>query len=113
MFRQPRDLRLRVGALPRSSRRAMNWRHAAPSAATSVGRAPGFAASGARQAVTRHCSSGTNAAISRSRSTTRRTATDCTRPALRPRATFFQSSGETWYPTMRSRMRRACWAFTL
>ena len=40
-------------------------------------------------------SSGMNARISRSRSTTKRTATLCTRPALRPRATFFHSSGET------------------
>ena len=35
-----------------------------------------------------------NARRSRSRFTSRRTATDCTRPADRPRRTFFQSSGE-------------------
>ena len=32
---------------------------------------------------------------SRSRSTTRRVATDCTRPAERPDITFFHSTGET------------------
>ena len=32
---------------------------------------------------------------SRSRSTTRRVATDCTRPAERPVMTFFHSTGET------------------
>ena len=26
---------------------------------------------------------------------------------------FFQSRGDAWYPTMRSRIRRACWALTL
>ena len=57
-------------------------------------------------------SSGTKALISRSRSTTRRTATDCTRPADRPRAIFFHNSGETIYPTTRSIKRRACWALT-
>ena len=39
-------------------------------------------------------STGTNASISRSRSTMRRTATDCTRPAESPRRTLSQSSGE-------------------
>ena len=39
-------------------------------------------------------STGTNAWISRSRSTIRRTATDWTRPAERPRCTFSHSSGE-------------------
>ncbi len=53
-------------------------------------------ASRVSRAVTRQYSVGMNARISRSRSTISRTATDCTRPALRPRATFFQSSGETW-----------------
>ena len=38
-------------------------------------------------------SCGTNALISASRSTTRRTATDCTRPADRPRRTFVHSTG--------------------
>ncbi len=41
-------------------------------------------------------SSETNARISFSRSAIRRTATDWTRPALRCRATFFQSSGLSW-----------------
>ncbi len=36
---------------------------------------------------------GVNARISRSRSTTSRTATDCTRPAERPDRTLRQSSG--------------------
>ncbi len=40
-------------------------------------------------------STGTKAAISRSRSVMRRTATDCTRPAERPRRIFSQSSGES------------------
>ncbi len=58
-------------------------------------------------------SSGMNLRISRSRSTTSFTATDCTRPADRPRAIFSQSSGEIMKPTTRSRKRRACWALTL
>ena len=40
-------------------------------------------------------STGTKAWISRSRSVMRRTATDCTRPAERPRRTFSQSRGES------------------
>ena len=36
-----------------------------------------------------------NAMRSRSRSTTSRVATDCTRPADRPVMTFFHSTGET------------------
>ena len=43
---------------------------------------------GANSAVIFQYSDGTNASISRSRSTTRRRATDCTRPALERRATF-------------------------
>ena len=54
-----------------------------------------------------HHSSVTKASISLSRSTTSRTATDWTRPALNPVRTFFQSSGLTWYPTSRSITRRA------
>ena len=65
-----------------------------------------------RSAKTSQYSSGSKARISRSRSTTSRTATDCTRPADNPRATFAQSSGETSKPTTRSRNRRACCAFT-
>jgi len=49
--------------------------------------------SGASRAVTFQYSSGTKALISRSRSTISLTATDCTRPADRPFATFFQRSG--------------------
>ena len=55
-------------------------------------------------------STGTNFEISSSRSTTSRTATDCTRPAESPRRTFFQRMGEIWYPTRRSSTRRACCA---
>ncbi|AGP38520.1 hypothetical protein SCE1572_31030 [Sorangium cellulosum So0157-2] len=40
-------------------------------------------------------SSGTNASTSRSRSTMRRSATDCTRPADRPNASFDHTSAET------------------
>ena len=58
-------------------------------------------------------SSGIKARISRSRSTTSFTATDCTRPADKPRAIFSQSSGEIIKPTTRSKKRRACWALTL
>ena len=39
---------------------------------------------------------GTKARISFSRSTTSRVATDCTRPAERPRRTFFHSRGLSW-----------------
>ena len=53
-----------------------------------------------------------NPLISRSRSTTSRTATDWTRPAERPRWTFLASSGLSVYPTRRSTMRRVCWAST-
>ena len=44
---------------------------------------------------------------SRSRSTTRRVATDCTRPADSRGMTFFHSTGETSYPYSRSSTRRA------
>ena len=50
---------------------------------------------GATRAEIRQYSSVTNARISFSRSAIRRTATDWTRPALRWRATFFQSRGES------------------
>ncbi len=52
-------------------------------------------------------STGTNASISRSRSTIRRTATDWTRPADRPGCTRRHRIGEMRYPTSRSRIRRA------
>ncbi len=72
----------------------------------------GSPASDTRSAWTSQYSSGTKARISRSRSTIRRTATDCTRPAERPRAILAHSSGESMKPTTRSRKRRACWAST-
>jgi len=48
-----------------------------------------------RRAWSDQYSTGTNAAISRSRWVMRRTATDCTRPAESPRRIFSQSSGES------------------
>ena len=48
-----------------------------------------------------------NAIRSRSRSTTSRVATDCTRPADSLGMTFFHSTGETSYPYSRSSTRRA------
>ena len=66
----------------------------------------------ARRASMVHDSTGTNASISVSRSTTRRTATDCTRPAESPARTLRHSSGESRYPTRRSITRRASWADT-
>src|SRR5450432_4032736 len=53
-------------------------------------------------------STGRKALISASRSTTSRTATDCTRPADSPRLTLVHRTGLIWYPTRRSRIRRAC-----
>ena len=53
-----------------------------------------------------------NAIRARSRSTTRRVATDCTRPADSPDRTFFHSTGETSKPNSRSTRRRASWAST-
>ena len=58
-------------------------------------------------------SSGIKARISRSRSTTSLVATDCTRPADKPRAIFSHNNGEIIKPTMRSKKRRACCALTL
>ena len=70
-------------------------------------------ASGTRNtAVTRYDASDWKACISRSRSTIRRTATDCTRPAESAGFTFFHNTGESSKPTIRSRIRRACWAST-
>ena len=66
----------------------------------------------ANKASSSQNSSGTNARISFSRSTINLTATDCTRPADKPRATLAQSKGDTMKPTTRSRNRRACWALT-
>ena len=53
-----------------------------------------------------------NLSISRSRSTINLTATDWTRPAERLGRTFFQRTGESSKPTMRSSTRRACCAST-
>ena len=55
---------------------------------------------------------GIKASICASRSAMIRSATDCTRPALKPLLTFCQSSGLMEYPTMRSSTRLACWAST-
>ena len=65
-----------------------------------------------KSAVTRYEASLWNCWISRSRSTIRRTATDCTRPADKAGFTLRQSTGESLNPTIRSNTRRACWAFT-
>ena len=93
------------GPRPRSSFFALNSFHFGASSAA-------FAGSSDRVAVIAHDSSGLNAAISRSRSTIKRVAGLWTRPALRPPATFFHRTGETRYPTTRSRIRRACCAST-
>ena len=50
--------------------------------------------SGSNVAARSHQPAATNAIRSRSRSTTSRVATDCTRPAESPRMIFFQSTGE-------------------
>ncbi|MNY15569.1 hypothetical protein D3C86_1487900 [compost metagenome] len=55
---------------------------------------------------------GSNPLISFSLSTTNLTATDCTRPAESPVFTFFQRTGDISKPTILSRTRLACWAFT-
>ncbi|MNX89337.1 hypothetical protein D3C86_1213450 [compost metagenome] len=53
-----------------------------------------------------------NLFTSRSLSTIKRTATDCTRPADREGLIFFQSTGESSKPTNRSSTRLACCAYT-
>ena len=65
-----------------------------------------------KTAVTLYEASLTKLCISRSRSTIRRTATDCTRPAERAGLIFFQRMGDSSNPTMRSSTRRACCALT-
>ena len=55
---------------------------------------------------------GTKALISSSRSTTKRTATDWTRPAESPGLTFFQRTGDISNPTTRSKILLACCAST-
>ena len=67
---------------------------------------------GASSAVSFQYSSVTNAAISCSRSTMIFVATDCTRPALRPWATFLPSRLLSGNPTTRSMARRASWLCT-
>src|SRR6266404_143652 len=64
------------------------------------------------RASTVQYSTGLNARISRSLSTSSRSATVCTRPAEIPFFTVFQSTGLALYPTRRSRTRRACCAST-
>ena len=49
-----------------------------------------------------------NLFTSRSLSTIKRTATDCTRPADREGLTFFHRTGDNSKPTSRSNTRRAC-----
>ena len=71
-----------------------------------------FAPLRASSAVIFQYSSVLNASISRSRSTISFTATDCTRPALRPLATFLPSRFESGKPTTRSIARRASCAAT-
>ncbi len=65
-----------------------------------------------KRAVTRKYGSDLNELISFSRSTIRRTATDCTRPADKAGLIFFHNTGDTSNPTMRSSTRRACCAST-
>ena len=71
-----------------------------------------FASGTSKTAVTRYHDSLTKAFTSRSRSTIRRTATDCTRPADKAGFTLRHNTGESSKPTMRSSTRRACCAFT-
>ena len=95
-----------------SAASAFPGRKAVPPSRCTANRCPSSSPGRARSAKPSQYSSGTNARISRSRSTMRRTATDCTRPAERPRAILAHSSGESSKPTTRSRNRRACWALT-
>ena len=89
---------------------SFSWKRLPNSAFTSI-----FSPSGpgtSNTAVTRYHDSLTNAFTSRSRSTTKRTATDWTRPADRAGFTLRHNTGESSKPTIRSSTRRACWAFT-
>ena len=65
-----------------------------------------------RSAVRSQYEAARNAIRSRSRSTTNRVATLCTRPADSRGMTFFQSTGLTSYPYSRSRIRRVSCAST-
>ncbi len=85
----------------RLARSASAWRRAV-SASSITGLWPAIRTSSAAKGVPSGASSvasivqysrATNARISRSRSTTRRTATDWTRPAERPERTFREMSG--------------------
>ena len=93
------------GPRPRASRCPQN-------SAQSLASDADLASSRVRVEWTSHDSSGLKAAISRSRSTINRAAGVCTRPALSPPATFLHNTGEIRYPTIRSRIRRACCALT-
>ena len=72
-----------------------------------------FAFSGRRSASIVQYSLGTKFEISASRSAMILSAADCTRPALSPFLIFVQRSGLMRYPTIRSRIRLACWASTI
>ena len=69
-------------------------------------------ASGVSHATKSQYSAEVKLILSRSRSTTIRVATDCTRPADKPVRILRHSRGETSYPTRRSRIRRVSWALT-
>ena len=71
-----------------------------------------FSPGTSKAAVTLYHDSLTNEFTSRSRSTIKRTATDCTRPAERAGFTFRHNTGESSKPTILSNTRRACWALT-
>ena len=73
---------------------------------------PPLSFSGTNTPSTRKYGLESNALISRSRSTIRRRATDCTRPAESDGFIFFQRMGESSKPTRRSSTLRACWAIT-
>ena len=67
-----------------------------------------FSSSTSKTAVALYHDSLTKAFTSRSRSTIKRTATDCTRPAERAGFTFLHKTGDNSKPTIRSNTRRAC-----
>ena len=61
---------------------------------------------GAHTAAKSHQAEEINAIRSRSRSTIKRVATDCTRPAEIRGITFFHKTGDKRYPYRRSKTRR-------
>ena len=67
---------------------------------------PALSATVVKTASRSQYSAGRKAMRSRSLATTRRVATDCTRPADSRGMTFFHSTGETSYPYSRSSTRR-------